>query len=267
MRIPPPNVLTIAGTDPTGGAGIQADIKTFSALSSYAMSAVTAVVAQNTQGVRGFVALDPEFVSAQIDAVFEDVSVDAVKIGMVANAGIACAIAERLRYHRARNIVLDPVMIAKSGDHLLAPKAVVALRDILVPLADIVTPNLPEAGVLLGAEPEWSLSEMHLQVRALHNLGSRSVLLKGGHAGGTTSIDLLYSGGETIELRAPRISTKNDHGTGCTLSAAIAAFLPFCTVEQAVRQAKEYLQGALANADRLTVGKGHGPLHHFHSQW
>lgn len=267
MRKSPPNVLTIAGTDPTGGAGIQADIKTFSAMGAYAMSVVTAVVAQNTQGVRAFVALEPEFVAAQIDAVFEDVRVDAVKIGMVANEAIARAIAERLRHHGARNIVLDPVMVAKSGDHLLAPKAVSALRDFLVPLSDVITPNLPEAGVLLGLEPDWSLDEMRRQVRNLHAFGSRWVLLKGGHAGGETSVDLLHSGDATVELSAPRIATKNDHGTGCTLSAAIAALLPSCDVEDAVRQAKDYLQGALAAADRLDVGHGHGPLHHFHRQW
>ncbi|MCO6389361.1 bifunctional hydroxymethylpyrimidine kinase/phosphomethylpyrimidine kinase [Aliihoeflea sp. 40Bstr573] len=263
----PLNVLTIAGTDPTGGAGIQADIKTFSAMGAYAMSVVTAVVAQNTQGVRAFVALEPEFVAAQIDAVFDDVRVDAVKIGMVANEGIARTIAERLRHHGARNVVLDPVMVAKSGDHLLAPDAVSAVRDVLVPLSDVITPNLPEAGVLLGIDPEWSLDEMRRQVGNLHTLGSRWVLLKGGHAGGETSVDLLHSGETTIELSAPRIATKNDHGTGCTLSAAIAARLPSGGVEDAVRKAKDYLQGALGAADRLDVGHGHGPLHHFHRYW
>jgi len=263
----PPNVLTIAGTDPTGGAGIQADIKSFSAMGAYAMSVVTAVVAQNTRGVRAFVALEPEFVGAQIDAVFEDVRVDAVKIGMVANMGIARTIAERLRHHGACNIVLDPVMIAKSGDHLLAPEAVSAMRDILVPLADIITPNLPEAGVLLGIEPDWSLDEMRRQACSLHALGPRWVLLKGGHAGGEESVDLLHSDGRTIEFSAPRIATKNDHGTGCTLSAAIAALLPSLEVEDAVRRAKDYLQGALAAAYRLDVGHGHGPLHHFHRYW
>lgn len=267
MQKSPPNVLTIAGTDPTGGAGIQADIKTFSAMGAYAMSVVTAVVAQNTQGVRAFVALEPEFVAAQIDAVFDDVRVDAVKIGMVANAAIAHTIAARLRHHGARNIVLDPVMVAKSGDHLLAPEAVSVLRDVLVPLSDVITPNLPEAGVLLGLAPDWSLEEMRRQVGNLHALGPRFVLLKGGHAGGETSVDLLHSSEASVELSAPRIATKNDHGTGCTLSAAIAALLPTCDVEDAVRQAKDYLQGALAAADRLDVGHGHGPLHHFYRQW
>lgn len=263
----PPNVLTIAGTDPTGGAGIQADMKAFSAMGAYAMSVVTAVVAQNTQGVRAFVALEPDFVRAQIDAVFDDVRVDAVKIGMVANEGIARAIAEGLHHHGARNIVLDPVMVAKSGDHLLAQEAVAALRDILVPLADLITPNLPEAAVLLDRQLDWSPEEMRRQLAPLHALGSRWVLLKGGHAGGETSVDLLYSGDAPIELSAPRIATRNNHGTGCTLSAAIAALLPSCDVEEAVRRAKDYLQGALAAADRLDVGQGHGPLHHFHRHW
>lgn len=164
------NVLTIAGTDPTGGAGIQADIKTFSALGAYAMSAITAVVAQNTQGVRSFVSLEPEFVADQVDSVFDDVRVDAVKIGMVATARIAETIADRLRHHGATNIVLDPVMVAKSGDHLLEPDAVAAVLSKLVPLSTVITPNLPEAGVLLGVEPEWTLAEMRERIVDLHRL-------------------------------------------------------------------------------------------------
>lgn len=262
------NVLSIAGTDPTGGAGIHADIKTFSALGAYAMAAVTAVVAQNTQGVRSFVALDPAFVGDQIDAVFEDVRVDAVKIGMIANDAIAQIIGERLRSHGAKNIVLDPVMVAKSGDHLLAPDAMAALRDILVPLSTVITPNLPEAGVLLGAKPASSLEEMRAQAVQTHRLGSRYVLLKGGHMKDTAdSIDLLHGPGGTHEFSAPRIASKNDHGTGCTLSASIAALLPTNSVEDAVRAAKTYMHGALAASDRLQVGHGHGPLHHFHRIW
>lgn len=262
------NVLSIAGTDPTGGAGIQADIKTFSALGTYAMAVITAVVAQNTQGVRSFVALDPDFVGEQIDAVFDDVRVDAVKIGMVANAGIAEKIAERLRRHGAKNIVLDPVMVAKSGDHLLEPDAVSAIRDLLVPLAKIITPNLPEAGVLLDAEPEWTLAEMRASVRALRKLGPEWVLLKGGHLDGSVdSIDLLDGPPGTIELAAPRIRTRNGHGTGCTLSSALAALLPSHPVEKSVREAKSYMHGALAASAALDVGHGHGPLHHFHRLW
>lgn len=262
------NVLTIAGTDPSGGAGIQADIKTFSALGAYATSAITAVVAQNTQGVRGFVALEAGFVADQIDAVFEDVRIDAVKIGMVANAAIAEAIAERLRHHRPDFVVLDPVMVAKSGHHLLAPEAVEAVREQLVPLATVITPNLPEASVLLGCGAEWTQADMLARLDPLHRLGPHYVLLKGGHLeGAPESTDLLYDGETIITLSAPRIVTRNDHGTGCTLSAAIAALLPTRTVEAAVRAAKTYMHGALEASDQLEVGQGHGPLHHFYQLW
>lgn len=262
------NVLSIAGTDPTGGAGIQADIKTFSALEVYAMAAITAVVAQNTQGVRSFVALDPGFVGDQIDAVFEDVRVDAVKIGMVATGRIAEVIAERLRRHEARIVVLDPVMVAKSGDHLLEPDAVAAIRELLVPVSTVITPNLPEAGVLLGVEPIWTLDEMRARVEELRRLGPEWVLLKGGHLNGSAeSVDILHGASETIELSAPRLDTRNDHGTGCTLSAALAALLPTRPVEDSVRAAKSYMHGALAASEDLKVGHGHGPLHHFHQLW
>lgn len=264
----PPNVLTIAGTDPSGGAGVQADIKTFSALGAYAVSAITAVVAQNTQGVRSFVALEPGFVADQIDAVLEDVRIDAVKIGMVANSGIAEAIAGRLRRHAGAHVVLDPVMVAKSGHHLLDPEAVAAVRDLLMPLATVVTPNLPEAAVLLDIESTWSLEQMRLRAAGLHRLGPQWVLLKGGHLEGSAeSIDLLHNGQRTIELAAPRITTKNDHGTGCTLSAAIAALLPSQSVEESVRGAKTYVHAALAASGELDVGQGRGPLHHFHQLW
>lgn len=262
------NVLTIAGTDPSGGAGIQADIKTFSALGAYGMSAITAVVAQNTLGVRGFVALEPDFVASQIDAVFDDIRVDAVKIGMVANAGIAEAIADRLAHHQARNIVFDPVMVAKSGHHLLLPDAVETVRARLIPLADVITPNLPEAGVLLGHEPAWTLKEMQTRAPDLLTLGSGWVLLKGGHLDGAPeSTDLLIGAEGATLLSAPRIVTRNSHGTGCTLSAAIAALLPHYPMQEAVGRAKIYLQGALAASDQLQVGQGQGPLHHFHELW
>lgn len=262
------NVLTIAGTDPTGGAGIQADLKTFSVLGAYGMSAITAVVAQNTCGVRGVAALEPAFVADQIDAVFEDVRVDAVKIGMVADAGIIRAVADRLRVHGARIVVLDPVMVAKSGDALLAPDAVAALRAELVPLATLITPNLPEAAVLLDQPESRTVEEMTNALPALRALGPDWVLLKGGHlAGSVQSTDLLSGPSGTQSFSAPRIATTNDHGTGCTLSAAIAALLPRMPMEQAVARAKTYLQGALAAADRLDVGQGHGPLHHFHEIW
>lgn len=262
------NVLSIAGTDPTGGAGVHADIKVFSAAGTYAMAAITAVVAQNTRGVRSFVALDATFVGDQIDAVFDDVRVDAVKIGMVANARIVETVADRLRRHHARNIVLDPVMVAKSGDRLLEPDAVTAIRELLVPLATVSTPNLAEAGVLLGSRPARTLEAMRTQVAELLGLGSEWVLLKGGHLEGSAeSVDLLHGPSGTIELSAPRIRTRNDHGTGCTLSAAVAALLPTCSVEDSVRAAKGYLQGALSTSEQLDVGHGHGPLHHFHQLW
>jgi hydroxymethylpyrimidine/phosphomethylpyrimidine kinase len=262
-----PNVLTIAGSDPSGGAGIQADLKTFSALGAYGMSVITALTVQNTQAVRDVRVIEPGFVAAQIDAIFDDVRVDAVKIGMVATAEIAATIADRLRHHAARNIVLDPVMVAKSGDRLLREDAVAAVRDRLVPLASVITPNLPEAAVLLSVAEPTNLAEMHQAVRALHHLGPRYVLLKGGHLTGVDSPDLLFDVETTTELTSLRIATRNTHGTGCTLSAAIAALLPRHPMVEAVRLAKTYLTAAIAASGRLTVGTGHGPVHHFHALW
>lgn len=261
------NVLTIAGTDPSGGAGIQADIKTMSALGAYSCSVVTAVVAQNTCGVRSFQALSPDFVAAQIDAVLEDVRIDAVKIGMIANAGIAGAVADRLTHHRARNIVLDPVMVAKSGHALLDPEAISAVRERLVPLAAVITPNLPEAAVLLDRPDTWSAPTMRAALPELRTLGSDYVLLKGGHLPGEDSTDLLSGPEGTQAFRAPRITTTNDHGTGCTLSSAIAALLPHHDMPEAVTRAKAYLHVALAQSNVLDVGHGHGPVHHFHALW
>ncbi|MEQ9244269.1 bifunctional hydroxymethylpyrimidine kinase/phosphomethylpyrimidine kinase [Roseovarius indicus] len=261
------NVLTIAGTDPSGGAGIQADIKAMSALRAYACSVVTAVVAQNTCGVRSFQALSPDFVADQIDAVLDDVRIDAVKIGMISNAGIAEAVADRLRHHGAGNIVLDPVMVAKSGHALLDPEAVSAVREALVPLARVITPNLPEAAVLLGREDDWTVQAMQAALPDLLALGSDYVLLKGGHLEGEHSTDLLAGPKGTRALKAPRIATTNDHGTGCTLSSAIAALLPHHDMPEAVARAKAYLHAALAESDALDVGQGHGPVHHFHALW
>ncbi len=261
------NVLTIAGSDPSGGAGIQADLKTFSALGAYGMSVITALTAQNTQGVRSFQLIEPAFVAAQIDAIFDDVRVDAVKIGMVASAEITWVIAERLRHHAARNVVLDPVMVAKSGDRLLHDDAVAAIRDRLVPLARVITPNLPEAAVLIAATAPTSLAEMRDAMRALHRLGPQWVLLKGGHLATNDSTDLLFDGDTITELASPRLATRNTHGTGCTLSAAIAALLPRLEMVDAAQQAKTYLTRALAASDRLTVGSGRGPVHHFHALW
>lgn len=262
-----PNVLSIAGTDPTGGAGIQADLKTFSALGAYGMSVITAVVSQNTQGVRSFMALDPEFVGDQIEAVFDDVRVDAVKIGMVANAAIADSIATRLERYASCPIVLDPVMVATSGHRLLPSDAVSVVRDRLIPLCTLITPNLLEAGDLLNSPHPTSLEKMRTALEALHQLGSGWVLLKGGHLDGQKSIDLLQGNGKTCTVAAPRVLTRNSHGTGCTLSAAITAFLPSMDVLSAVLKAKNYLTHALASADRLQIGTGNGPVHHFHAIW
>lgn len=271
---PIPNVLTIAGTDPSGGAGIQADLKAFSAAGAYGMSAITAVVAQNTQGVRAIETLDPEFVFDQAAAVFEDVQVDAVKIGMVANTGIIEAIAKALDTYTDKAscpVVLDPVMVAKSGDSLLDADTEDALREQLVPRSTLITPNLPEASVLLGLDGDMDeVDEMRGNVDKLLALGCDWVLLKGGHLEGHTSeqsTDILAGPDTRIELTANRIATTNDHGTGCTLSAAVAARLPRMDMEAAVREAKDYLTAALAHADELNVGHGHGPVHHFHALW
>ena len=261
------NVLTIAGSDPSGGAGIQADLKAFSALGAYGMAVITALTAQNTQGVRSFQTVDAGFVAEQIDAIFTDVRVDAVKIGMVANAEIAAAVADRLQHHNAQNVVLDPVMVAKSGHHLLQADAVAALRDKLVPIARLITPNLPEAGVLLHGSEPTTLDEMRTAVAGLHGLGPQWVLLKGGHLTDHDSTDLLFDGSAVTELREQRIDTRNTHGTGCTLSAAIAALLPRLDMVEAVRSAKAYLTEAIATSGRLAVGSGHGPVHHFHTLW
>lgn len=262
-----PNVLTIAGVDPSGGAGIAADLKAFSAQGAYGMCVVTALTAQNTRAVTGVRLIEPAFVAEQIDAVFADVRVDAVKIGMIGTAEIAAAVAAALRRHAARHVVIDPVMIAKSGDRLLAEAAVEAMRTLLLPLAEVVTPNLPEAAVLAGMPEPRDLAGMRAAAMAIAALGPASVLVKGGHLDGPQSIDVFLDGDIVTELRAPRIATKNTHGTGCTLSAAIAALLPRMDRLEAVRAAKDYLTGALAAADDLTVGTGHGPVHHFHALW
>lgn len=261
------NILSIAGTDPSGGAGMQADLKTFSVMKTYGMSVVTAVVAQNTCGVRNFVAMEPQFVADQIDAVFEDIRVDAVKIGMVANAAIAEVIVERLFHHRAQNIVLDPVMVAKSGDLLLDTDAIALIRDVMVPMAAIITPNLAEAEVLLNIKPNWSREQMHIHAPELLELGCRSALLKGGNLKNMMATDIFCDRNGIKVLEARRIPTCNDHGTGCTLSAAITALLPVLSLEESVQYAKDYMTGALRTAVQLNVGHGHGPVHHFHELW
>lgn len=259
-----PNVLAVAGSDPSGGAGIQADLKAISANGAYAMAALTALTAQNTRGVSGVETVDPAFVAAQIDAVFADVRVDAVKIGMIATADIAAAVADALERHAARRVVLDPVMVAKGGDRLLAEDAVAALTGRLLPLADVLTPNLPEAAALLGRDEATSREAMGEQADALLALGPRAVLLKGGHLDGADSPDLLRTESDAIWLEAPRVATTNTHGTGCTLSSAIAAcWARDDDVASACRAAKGYVSDAIAGAGALSVGSGHGPLDHF----
>ncbi|TWP36330.1 bifunctional hydroxymethylpyrimidine kinase/phosphomethylpyrimidine kinase [Leekyejoonella antrihumi] len=262
-----PTVLTIAGTDPSGGAGISADLKTFSALGAFGTVVVTAVVSQNTRGVAAVHQLTGRQVRGQLDNLLEDVQVDAIKIGMLGTADVIEQVAEVLACRPARAVVLDPVMVASSGDRLLEPDAVVALRERLIPLCDLITPNLPEAGDLLGVSPASSLTAMAAQLGELHSMAP-NVLLKGGHLTGEESTDLLYADGRTYELTAPRVHTTSTHGTGCTLSAAIAALRPVRpSWEQAVREAKDYLTGALRAADQLHIGSGHGPVHHFHAVW
>ncbi|QIZ36238.1 bifunctional hydroxymethylpyrimidine kinase/phosphomethylpyrimidine kinase [Saccharopolyspora sp. ASAGF58] len=263
-----PNVLTIAGTDPSGGAGVQADLKTFSAHGAYGMSVITALVAQTTTGVSEVHEVPPEFITAQLVTLLDDVRVDAVKIGMLANAEVIRAVIGVLDRYSPPHVVLDPVMVAKSGDRLLAPEAVSVLRDELLPRVDLITPNLPETADLLGEPEITDPNDMPAQAERLARLGAKQVLLKGGHLDGRSSVDLLYGEGIAEFLSSERVVTTNDHGTGCTLSAAIAALRPQrADWLDAVREAKEYLTEALRASDRLDVGHGHGPVHHFHHWW
>lgn len=258
--------LTIAGSDSGGGAGIQADLKTFSALGAYGASVLTAITAQNTRAVTAIQTLSPALVRAQMDAVFDDLAVGAVKIGMLGDPQVIRAVAEGLR-GRDLPVVLDPVMVAKSGDRLLAAEAIAALRADLLPLTTVLTPNLPEAAELLAEDPAADLSAREAQGRALLALGPHWVLMKGGHDRGAVCTDLLI-GPHARRLTAPRIITRNTHGTGCTLSAAIAAGLAQgLMVPEAVTRAHRFLQGAIAASGRLRVGSGHGPVHHFHALW
>jgi hydroxymethylpyrimidine/phosphomethylpyrimidine kinase len=260
-----PIALTIAGSDSSGGAGIQADLKTFAALGVYGASVITALTAQNTRGVSGIHVVPAGFVTAQIDAVFSDLRVDAVKIGMVAQLATIDAIAAGLTRWSPKHIVLDPVMVATSGDRLLAAEAVDALRTRLIPRASLVTPNLPEAAALLEEPVAVSESAIESQGRRLLAVGCRAVLIKGGHGQGAESIDYLIDHNGTIALAAPRTATKNTHGTGCSLSSAIAAGLAKGEdMEPAVRHAKAWVSAAIAAADRLDIGHGNGPIHHFH---
>ncbi len=254
-------LLTIAGSDSSGGAGIQADLKTFSAHGVFGMSVITAVTAQNTQGVFAVQEITPEVIAAQLDAIFDDIEVDAVKIGMVSNVATIEIIAMKLRQYDARNIIVDPVMISKSGYHLLRCEAEQALLHSLLPLADLVTPNIPEAEVLTGCKIE-SLAEMEQAAKQIYAMGPKQVLVKGGHLNDDAT-DIFYDGQRFLHLAARRIATKNTHGTGCTLSSAIAANIALgFPVTEAVQKAKEYVTLAIEHS--LNIGKGNGPTHHFY---
>jgi hydroxymethylpyrimidine/phosphomethylpyrimidine kinase len=253
--------LTIAGSDSGGGAGIQADLKTFAAHGVYGTSAITAVTAQNTIGVTGIVALPPAIITAQIEAVAGDIGADAVKTGMLANAAIVQAVAAAIDSLRLPFVVVDPVMIAKSGDRLLDDDAVEAMKSDLVGRAFVITPNIPEAEVLAGmtiASPE----DAREAARRIRALGPGAVIVKGGHLGGTEVVDLIYDGGEFFELRGPRIESRHTHGTGCTFSAAIAANLALGrSLREAAERAKQYVSQAILHGP--AIGHGHGPLGHF----
>jgi hydroxymethylpyrimidine/phosphomethylpyrimidine kinase len=265
-RVRPPRLLSIAGSDSGGGAGIQADLKTFAAFGAFGMTAVTAVTAQNTLGVRRVDMVDPMLVSEQIDAVFEDIGVDAVKIGMLGTTQIVEAVAGALSRHPPAPTVLDPVMVAKSGDSLLSSEAVQALRALLLPRATVLTPNVPEAERLTG-EPISGYGAQVAAAKALHELGASAVLLKGGHAAwdGDEVVDVLFDGERIHRFARPRVETTSDHGTGCTLSSAIAALIAAGRpLVAAIGEAGDYLHGALRNA--FPIGAGRGPVDHLWRQ-
>ena len=263
-----PIAVTIAGSDSSGGAGIEADLKTFSALGVYGAAIITALTAQNTKGVFGIHDVPADFIAAQINAVFTDLDVGAVKIGMLGNAAVIDVVTAALDRYRPRNVVLDPVMVASSGERLLRAEAAGRLRE-LISRARVLTPNLPEAAALLDAPPARDEGEMRAQAESLLKLGAGAVLIKGGHGSGPESVDLLVEpGGSCLRLAARRVATKNTHGTGCTFASAIAAGLAKgLPLEQAAREAKTYVSAAIAAADRLGVGSGRGPLHHFQAWW
>ncbi len=267
------NALTIAGSDSGGGAGIQADLKAFSAHGVYGASVITALTAQNTCEVRGIFDVAPAFIRQQIDTVLDDIEIHAVKIGMLSQPDVITAVAEGLKAKANCPIVLDPVMVAKSGDKLLSDSAVNSLRDILLPQADLITPNLPEAGVLLDAPAPGTEEEMADAGQKLLGLGARAVLMKGGHldtgnlADGNL-VDLLVTSDGIVRFTSPHVETRNTHGTGCTLSSSIAARLARGdTLPDAVDTARFYMNKAISAADTLSVGTGHGPVHHFHAVW
>lgn len=262
-----PIVLTIAGSDSGGGAGIQADIKAISATGGYACSVLTALTAQNTQGVSDIMAVPAEFVAAQLDAVFQDLDIQAVKIGMLADSSIIRLIAAKLRQYQPQHIVLDPVMVATSGDPLIEASAIATLREELLPLASLITPNLPEAAWLVEQAVPDTAAQLDVLQDALRQLNTEAVLLKGGHLEALSASDdyLLCQAQPVRCFHAERINTRNTHGTGCTLSSAIASYLAQGQeLAEAVASAKRYITTALQHADALKVGQGHGPVNHFY---
>ena len=262
------NALTIAGTDPSGGAGIQADLKTFSALGAYGTSVITALVAQNTRGVQSVYRIEPDFVAAQLDSVLDDVRIDSAKIGMLSETAIVERVAARLKRADIPFVVLDTVMVAKSGDPLLSADAVASVRELLLPQVSLITPNLPEAAALLGCAVAQSEAQMLRQGEALLAAGCQAVLMKGGHLTADDSPDWLLTPAGQQRFSTPRVNTRHTHGTGCTLSAALAALRPrHADWTETVAEAKAWLQQALLQADSLEVGHGIGPVHHFHQWW
>ncbi|MCG9577031.1 bifunctional hydroxymethylpyrimidine kinase/phosphomethylpyrimidine kinase [Vibrio tubiashii] len=260
-----PIVLTIAGSDSGGGAGIQADIKAISATGSYACSVITAITSQNTQGVSAIHPIPLEHIESQLDAVFTDLNVVAVKVGMLADAEIIKVVAAKIRQYQPKHLVVDPVMVATSGDLLLEQSAISTLKQELLPLADLITPNLPEGAALIGGEVPQDEDQMGAMIESLRALGAKAVLLKGGHLEkDQNSNDLLIEQESSELLSAKRVVTKNTHGTGCTLSSAIASYLAQGNrLHKAVYLGKQYISQAIAHADQLDVGQGHGPVHHF----
>lgn len=263
-----PSVLTIAGSDSSGGAGIQADIKTLSALGIYSASVITNVTAQNTCGVQAIHTLPRNIIEAQLRAVLDDLNITCVKIGMLNTLSTVVLVSEILKEYRPKHIILDPVMISSSGKPLLEKSAVSALTAELFPIATLVTPNIPEAAALLNQSPANSVKSMHQTIKALDSFGAQSTLLKGGHLEGDQCVDILLDNDKLYEFPQTKITTNNTHGTGCTLSSAITAYLALgLSVPEAVSSANIYLHKAIKQADILKVGKGSGPVHHFHNLW
>ena len=266
------NTLSIAGVDPSGGAGVLADVKTMSALGTYATAVIAALTAQNTQAVTGIQTVPPDFIALQIDTLFADVRIDGVKIGMLGEAKVSQIVSDKIAQYQPPFVVLDPVMVAKSGDLLLAKEAVASLLEGLVQQAHMITPNLPESGVMLRQRAPETVKEMYATAERLHKLMSdkdeRWVLLKGGHLSTEETVDLLFNGDKMLEIPGRKIHTRNTHGTGCSLSSAVCALQArLQDVPEATRQACHYIHQAISRADELSVGQGHGPIHNFHAQW